>query len=56
MAKAFLQTIKKERKNAFLQRSTFKIFNALFALNLGIVKNEEEIFYHYNNEKVFLPS
>lgn len=55
MAKAFLQTIKKSGKS-FSPASTFKIFNALFALNLGIVKNEEEIFYHYNNEKVFLPS
>lgn len=40
-------------KKSFSPASTFKIFNALFALNLGIVKNKEEIFYHYNNEKVF---
>lgn len=53
MAKAFLQTIKKRAEKRFSPASTFKIFNALFALNLGIVKNEEEIFYHYNNEKVF---
>ncbi|WP_257938818.1 putative class D beta-lactamase [Campylobacter lari] len=36
--------------------STFKIFNALIALNEGVVKNTNEIFYHYKGEKVFLPS
>lgn len=51
--KSFLTNDKKRAEKCFSPASTFKIFNALFALNLGIVKNEEEIFYHYNNEKIF---
>ncbi|HED7882956.1 TPA: OXA-184 family class D beta-lactamase, partial [Campylobacter coli] len=40
----------------FSPASTFKIFNALIALDNGVVKNIKEIFYHYKGEKVFLPS
>lgn len=46
----------KRANERFSPASTFKIFNALFALNLGVIRDEKEIFYHYNNEKVFLPS
>ncbi|EGK8113958.1 class D beta-lactamase, partial [Campylobacter upsaliensis] len=44
---------KKRAEKRFSPASTFKIFNALFALNLGIIQDEKEIFYFYNNEKVF---
>ncbi|WP_139470838.1 OXA-493 family class D beta-lactamase [Campylobacter armoricus] len=46
----------KKANKRILPASTFKIFNALIALNEGIVKNTNEIFYHYKGEKVFLPS
>lgn len=39
-----------------LPASAFKLFNALIALNESVVKNTNEIFYHYKDEKVFLPS
>lgn len=32
--------------------STFKIYNSLFALDSGLVKNVDEIFYRYNGENV----
>ncbi|EAL3918832.1 penicillin-binding transpeptidase domain-containing protein [Campylobacter upsaliensis] len=54
--KSFLANDKKRAEKRFSPASTFKIFNALFALNLGIIQDEKEIFYFYNNEKVFLPS
>ncbi|EHO9375898.1 class D beta-lactamase [Campylobacter upsaliensis] len=54
--KSFLTNDKKRAEKRFSPASTFKIFNALFALNLGIIQDEKEIFYFYNNEKVFLPS
>ncbi len=40
----------------FSPASTFKIFNALIALDNGVVKDTKEIFYHYRGEKVFLSS
>lgn len=40
----------------FSPASTFKIYNSLIALNLGVVKNVDEIFYHYNGEKAYLKS
>lgn len=43
-------------KQAFSPASTFKIFNALIALDNGVVRDTKEIFYHYKGEKVFLPS
>ncbi|EAJ2961814.1 OXA-184 family class D beta-lactamase [Campylobacter jejuni] len=43
-------------KQTFSPASTFKIFNALIALDNGVVKDTKEIFYHYKGEKVFLPS
>ncbi|MCV3551545.1 OXA-493 family class D beta-lactamase [Campylobacter sp. CNRCH_2013_0855] len=46
----------KKANKRILPASTFKIFNALIALNEGIVKNTNEIFYHYKGEKVFSPS
>ncbi|MBF7044226.1 penicillin-binding transpeptidase domain-containing protein, partial [Campylobacter volucris] len=51
----FSNDFKKANKR-ILPASTFKIFNALIALNEGIVKNTNEIFYHYKGEKVFLNS
>ncbi|MBK1972752.1 class D beta-lactamase [Campylobacter sp. TTU-622] len=54
--KNFLSNDFKRANKAFSPASTFKIFNALIALNLKIVKNTEEIFYHYKGEKVFLKS
>lgn len=46
----------KRAKQAFSPASTFKIFNALIALDNGVVRDTKEIFYHYKGEKVFLPS
>ncbi|EAI4483952.1 TPA: OXA-493 family class D beta-lactamase [Campylobacter lari] len=46
----------KKANKRILPASTFKIFNALIALNEGVVKDTNEIFYHYKGEKVFLPS
>ncbi|WP_126234851.1 OXA-184 family class D beta-lactamase [Campylobacter jejuni] len=46
----------KRAKQAFSPASTFKIFNALIALDYGVVRDTKEIFYHYKGEKVFLPS
>lgn len=46
----------KRANERILPASTFKIFNALIALNENIVKNTDEIFYKYNGEKVFLSS
>ncbi|HEG2604810.1 TPA: OXA-184 family class D beta-lactamase OXA-618 [Campylobacter jejuni] len=46
----------KRAKKAFSPASTFKIFNALIALDNGVVRDTKEIFYHYKGEKVFLPS
>ncbi|AJC88285.1 OXA-493 family class D beta-lactamase [Campylobacter insulaenigrae] len=46
----------KKTDKRILPASTFKIFNALIALNEGVVKDINEIFYHYKGEKVFLPS
>ncbi|WP_337206882.1 class D beta-lactamase [Campylobacter molothri] len=43
-------------KERFSPASTFKIFNALIALNSHVVKDKSEVFYHYEGEKVFLPS
>lgn len=43
-------------KIRFSPASTFKIYNSLIALNLGVVKNVDEIFYHYNGEKAYLKS
>ncbi len=43
-------------KQTFSPASTFKIFNALIALDNGVVRDTKEIFYHYKGEKVFLPS
>ncbi|WP_436209580.1 penicillin-binding transpeptidase domain-containing protein, partial [Campylobacter jejuni] len=40
----------------FSPASTFKIFNALIALDSGVIKTKKEIFYHYRGEKVFLSS
>lgn len=40
----------------FSPASTFKIFNALIALDSGVIKTEKEVFYHYRGEKVFLSS
>ncbi|MBK1994232.1 class D beta-lactamase, partial [Campylobacter novaezeelandiae] len=54
--KNFLSNDFKRANEAFSPASTFKIFNALIALNLGIVKDTKEIFYHYKGEKVFLKS
>ncbi|TBR78475.1 class D beta-lactamase [Campylobacter novaezeelandiae] len=54
--KNFFSNDFKRANEAFSPASTFKIFNALIALNLGIVKDTKEIFYHYKGEKVFLKS
>lgn len=54
--KSFFSNDFKRANETFSPASTFKIFNALIALNLGIVKDTKEIFYHYKGEKVFLKS
>ena len=41
-------------RKAFSPASTFKIYNALIALDLGILNDKDEIFYHYKGEKAFL--
>lgn len=46
----------KRAKEPFSPASTFKIFNALIALDSGVIKTKKEIFYHYRGEKVFLSS
>ncbi|MGH2327089.1 penicillin-binding transpeptidase domain-containing protein [Campylobacter taeniopygiae] len=43
-------------KERFSPASTFKIFNALIALNSHVLKDTGEVFYHYKGEKVFLAS
>lgn len=43
-------------KIAYMPASTFKIYNALIALDLGIVRDSEEVFYNYNGEPVSLES
>ncbi|MBZ7953493.1 class D beta-lactamase [Campylobacter sp. W0018] len=43
-------------KERFSPASTFKIFNALIALNSHVLKDTSEVFYHYKGEKVFLAS
>lgn len=45
----------KKANKRILPASTFKIFNSLIALNEGIVKDTNEIFYHYKGEKYFYP-
>ncbi|MBC2852117.1 class D beta-lactamase [Cetobacterium sp. 8H] len=46
----------KRAEERFYPASTFKIFNSLIGLNVGVVKNVDEPFYKYNGEKVFLKS
>lgn len=43
-------------EQGFYPASSFKIFNSLIGLEYGAVKNIDEIFYHYQGEKVFLDS
>ncbi|WP_198672575.1 class D beta-lactamase [Helicobacter burdigaliensis] len=43
-------------KVRYMPASTFKIYNALIGLDLGIVRDSEEIFYHYDGEPVSLES
>ena len=40
----------------FYPASTFKIFNSLIALGEGVVKDADEVFYHYSGEPVYLES
>ena len=36
--------------------STFKLFHALIGLDKGVVRSVDDVFYHYQGEKVFLES
>ncbi|WP_337215373.1 class D beta-lactamase [Campylobacter sp. 2457A] len=54
--KEFLSNDFLKAKERFSPASTFKIFNALIALNSHVFKDTSEVFYHYKGEKVFLPS
>lgn len=40
----------------FYPASTFKIFNSLIALSEGVVKDADEVFYHYGGTPVYLDS
>lgn len=40
----------------FYPASTFKIFNSLIALGEGVVKDADEVFYHYDGAPVYLES
>ena len=40
----------------FYPASTFKIFNSLIGLSEGVVKDADEVFYHYSGEPVYLES
>ncbi|TQR32334.1 class D beta-lactamase [Campylobacter sp. MIT 99-7217] len=46
----------KRANQAFSPASTFKIANALIALDNGVIKDANEVFYIYKGEKVFLQS
>ncbi|TKX34668.1 class D beta-lactamase [Campylobacter taeniopygiae] len=54
--KEFLSNDFLKAKERFSPASTFKIFNALIALNSHVLKDTSEVFYHYKGEKVFLSS
>ncbi|MFX3627042.1 class D beta-lactamase [Campylobacter sp. LH-2024] len=54
--KEFLSNDFLKAKERFSPASTFKIFNALIALNSHVLKDTSEVFYHYKGEKVFLAS
>ncbi|MGH2305234.1 penicillin-binding transpeptidase domain-containing protein [Campylobacter taeniopygiae] len=54
--KEFLSNDFLKAKECFSPASTFKIFNALIALNSHVLKDTGEVFYHYKGEKVFLAS
>lgn len=47
---------KEKVEKAIIPASVFKIYNSLLALEYSIIKDENEIFYKYNGEKVFLES
>lgn len=47
---------KEKAEKETIPASVFKIYNSLIALEYGIIKDENEIFYKYNGEKVFLES
>ena len=51
----YLHNAKRAEKR-FYPASTFKIYNSLIALNEGVVKDADEVFYHYSGEPVFLES
>lgn len=42
----------KRAKVRYMPASTFKIYNALVGLDLGIVRDSDEVFYHYSGEPV----
>lgn len=52
----FIGYNKKRGEEQFYPASTFKIYNSLIGLHVGVVKNVDDIFYKYNGEKVFLKS
>ncbi|WP_442908591.1 penicillin-binding transpeptidase domain-containing protein [Helicobacter sp. WB40] len=43
-------------KVRYMPASTFKIYNALIGLDLGIMRDSEDIFYHYDGKPVSLES
>ncbi|PZT48976.1 hypothetical protein B6S12_01390 [Helicobacter valdiviensis] len=46
----------KRAKVRYMPASTFKIYNALVGLDLGIVRDSDEVFYRYNGEPVSIES
>lgn len=46
----------KRAKVRYMPASTFKIYNALVGLDLGIVRDSDEVFYHYSGEPVSIES
>ena len=47
---------KEKAEKETIPASVCKIYNSLIALDYGIIKDENEIFYKYNKEEVFLES
>lgn len=53
---SFVGYNEKRAEERFYPASTFKIYNSLIGLQIGAVKNVDEVFYKYNGEKVYLES
>lgn len=52
----FISNNVKRVKVRYMPASTFKIYNALFGLDLGVVRDNKEIFYRYHGEPVSIES